>query len=144
MKIPFLTPTRKQEVLIATEDGRIVHDTLEVEKGYAVCHKTLEAWALDSENQVKEHRSKALFQVLTERDIAPICLNGKSNIQLAQNTLNKINELIVDQEMAKIQKKSAKNKIVWGLVLIAVLFAISVMVMILATFFMSGKVNMPF
>ena len=144
MKIPFLAPKRKQGVLIATEDGRIVRDTLEVEKGYAACHKTLEAWALDAGNQVKERKTGALFQVLTEKSIAPIVLNGKSNIQLAQNTLNKVNEMTVDQEIVKIEKRSAKNKILWALVLIAVLFAISVMAMILFTFFMSGKVHMPF
>lgn len=148
MKVPLLgslfTPKRKQEVLILTEDGRIVGETLEVETGYAVNRKTQEAWALDSENQIESRASGEVLQVLTERDVAPLVLNGKTNVKITKAIINKVAEEKVDQEIIKVEKQAAKNKVVMGLMAISIIFAILVVTIILTGLFQSGKVKLPF
>ena len=67
---------RKQDCLLLTEDGRILDIKLSAVKEYVVEHKTAEAWGLFPDACIPERGTGKLFQVITERDCAPMSLNG--------------------------------------------------------------------
>lgn len=81
---------RKQHCVIYTEDGRIVEEDLDVLKGFAVNHQKMEAYILDSDNQIKDRKTNVVTQVLAERSSAPITIRGIENKKMNEDTIKTI------------------------------------------------------
>jgi hypothetical protein len=136
---------RKQNCLLLTEDSRILDIKLSVVKAYVVEHKTAEAWVLYPDSRIPERGTNHLFQVITERDAAPMSLNGqgKENSKRLKDTISKIAQENASAARANIQKKSQKNKYAETLQLLMIIFAITVGVLVIFGLFASGKLHMP-
>lgn len=136
---------RKQDCLLLTEDGRILDIKLSVVKGYVVEHKTGEAWALYPDSRIPEKGTNRLLQVITERDAAPISVDGqrKDNSKRLKDMISKIAQENASAARANIQKKSFKNKYAETLQLLLIIFAITVGVLVIFGLFATGKLHMP-
>jgi hypothetical protein len=144
--INLLGKKRKQSCLLLTEDGRILDIKLPVVKGYVVEHKTAEAWGLFPDSRIPERGTNRLFQVITERDCAPMSLNGqksdKGNMRMKKD-MSQIAQENAQAARAAIQKKSAKNKIAETLQLLAIIFGIVVCVLVVFGLISTGKLHLP-
>lgn len=136
---------RKQNCLLLTEDGRILHISLPVVKGYVVEHKTAEAWGLYPDSRIPEKGTNHLYQILTERDAAPMSLNGQKQdySKRLKETISKIAQENASAARAAIQKKSLKNKTAETLQLLAIIFGITICVLVIFGLFSTGKLHMP-
>lgn len=105
---------RIQNVLILTEDNRIVPAQLEVEKGYMVDHRTSEAWAVTASpnSQLPRRGTKAHYRLIDERDAAPIEIGGGG---LTKKEYSKqIDQIAQEARKAaqyEIQKHQGKDKL---------------------------------
>ncbi len=136
---------RKQRCLVLTEDGRIVEENLPVIKGYVVSEKTAEAWGLYPDACVPERGTNNLYQVTTERDCAPMSLNGHSQSlgKRLKATMKKIAQENAAAARAKIQKKSYRNKQAETLQILAIILGITVAVVVVFGLFLSGRLSFP-
>jgi hypothetical protein len=136
---------RKQDCLLLTEDGRILDIKLPVVKGYVVEHKTGEAWGLYPDSRILEKNTHRLVQVITERDAAPISLNGqgKDNSKRLKEMISKIAQENASAARANIQKKSARSKYAETLQLLMIIFGIIIGVLVIFGLFATGKLHMP-
>jgi len=128
---------------LLTEDGRILLIVLSVEKGYAVEHKTLEAWGLFPDSCIAERDTKKSFQVITERDCAPMSLNGGDNSKLMKDALSKIAQEKASEARSNVQRKSLKSKTTETLLLLAIIFGVVIGMVVIFGLFASGKLHMP-
>lgn len=136
---------RKQNLLVLTEDGRIVEESLPVLKGYVVSEKTVEAWELDPSSCIPERGTNNLYQVVTERDWAPMSLDGHGqNLKKRQkNILSQIAQENASAARDKIQKKSYRNKQAEALQLLVIVLGITVAIVVIFGLFLSGKLSLP-
>lgn len=134
---------RIQNCLILTEDGRIASSKLTVEKGYVVDHKTMEAWGLFPGSCVLRQGTNELYQIMSERDSAPIPLNGEGSRKITEDIISRIAEENCDQELAQIVKKSIKNKMADTLRTVILVFAIVIVLMVVFGLITTGKLHMP-
>lgn len=134
---------RVQNCLILTEDGRIVTTELAVEKGYIVDHKTMEAWGLFPDSCVKRRGTAEVYQVMSERDSAPIPLDGAGTPKLTEEIISKIAEEHADEALANVVKKSLKNKMADTLRTVILIFAVLVALMVVFGLVTTGKLKMP-
>jgi hypothetical protein len=134
---------RRQNCLLLTEDGRILNIAHPVVKGYVVSDKTAEAWGLIPDSCIQERGTKKLYQVITERDCAPVSLNGKNNSSDMKTMMSKIAQEHASDARADIQRKSLKNKYHETLLLMLLIFAITIGVLVVFGLFASGKLHMP-
>jgi hypothetical protein len=137
---------RKQECLLLTEDGRILDISLSVVKGYVVEHKTSEAWGLFPDSRIPERDTNHLYQVITERDCAPMSLNGhkaQDYSKRMKDTISKIAQENASAARANIQKKSVKNKMAETLQLLAIIFGITIGLLVIFGLLASGKLHLP-
>ena len=143
--INLLSKKRKQDCLLLTEDGRILDISLRVVKGYVVEHKTAEAWELFPDSRIPEKGTNRLFQVITERDLAPMSLNGnkQDNTKRKKDMLTKIAQESASAARAALQKKSAKSKLAETVQLLAIIFGVTIGVLVIFGLFASGKLHMP-
>lgn len=133
---------RVQSCLILTEDGRLVTSQLKVEKGYIVDHKTMEAWGLFPDCVPKKGTNE-LYQIMCERDAAPISLDGEGSRKLTEDLINKIAEENCDQELAQIVKKSIRNRMLDTLRTVILIFAVLIVVMVVFGLVTTGKLHLP-
>ena len=136
---------RKQRCLILTEDSRIVEESLPVIKGYVVSAKTQEAWELFPDSRIPERGTNHLFQVITERDCAPMSLDGQKqdNSKRLKETMSKIAQESASAARANIQKKALKNKFAETLQVLMIIFAVIIGVLVIFGLFATGKLNIP-
>lgn len=136
---------RKQRCLVLTEDRRIVEESLPVIKGYVVSEKTLEAWGLYPDACISERGTNNLFQVITERDCAPMSLNGYGQglSKRLKNTITKIAQENASAARAKIQKKSYKNKQAETLQILVLILGITISILLVFGLFLSGRIHLP-
>jgi len=135
---------RKEDCLLLTEDSRILEIVLSVEKGYAVEHKTREAWGLFPDSCIAERGTKKSFQVITERDCAPMSLNGGGdNSKLMKDALSKIAQEKASEARSNVQRKSLKSKTTETLLLLAIIFGVVIGMVVIFGLFASGKLHMP-
>ena len=136
---------RKQNCLLLTEDGRILDIKLSVVKSYIVEHKTAEAWGLFPDCCIPERGTGKLFQVITERDCAPMSLNSSKgeNSKRMKRDISKIAQENASAARASIQKKSQSNKIAETLQILAIIFGIFFCLLVLFGLLTSGKLHMP-
>lgn len=134
---------RKQNCLLLTEDGRMLDIVLPVVKGYVVEHKTAEAWGLFPDSCIPERGTKRSFQVITERDCAPMSLNGQDNSKRMKRDISKIAQENASAARASIQKKSQHSKVAETVQLLAVIFGIFFCLLVLFGLLSSGKLHMP-
>ena len=139
------TSKRKQRCLVLTEDGRIVEESLPVIKGYVVSEKTAEAWGLYPDACIPERGTNNLVQVITERDCAPMSLNGHAHglSKRLKTTISKIAQENASAARAKIQKKSYKNKQAETLQILVIILGITVSILLVFGLFLSGKLSLP-
>ena len=135
---------RKQDCLLLTEDGRILEISLPVVRGYVAEQKTQEAWGLYPDYRIPKRGTNRLAQVITERDMAPMSLNGdKHQAKRAKVELSKIAQESASEARANVQKKSLKSKTAETLQLLLIILAVTVGVLVLFGLFMSGKLHLP-
>ena len=133
---------RKQNCLILTEDGRIEKATPPVVKGYAVDHKTMEAWLLPN-NPIPEISTGKMFSVIFERDAAPFSIDGDNTRKLTEESIALIAGESADEALAQLEKKSFKNKMADTLRLVIIIFAITVVLIVIFGLISTGKLKMP-
>lgn len=136
---------RQQNLLILTEDGRIVLESVPVIKGYAANHKTHEAWGLHSDGMVPERGTSKIVQVVCERAVAPIAIRGQGKNGLCKlgQTVSAIAEESADEALAQVHKKSFRNKLADTLRLVVLIFAITVVVVLVFSLITTGKLQIP-
>jgi len=135
---------RKQSCLLLTEDSRILKIVLSVDKGYAVEHKTGEAWGLFPDSCITERGSNNSFQVITERDCAPMSLNDHGdNSKRMKEMISKIAQESASTARSNIQRKSLKSKTAETLLLLTIIFAGIIGMLVIFGLFASGKLHMP-
>lgn len=141
--IKWFKKTRRQDNLLLTEDSRILKVSMPVVKGYVVEHKTVEAWGLFPDSRIPERGTDHLYQVITERDAAPMSLNGGDNSKRLKATITQIAQENASQARADVQRESARSKLTGTLQLLLIILGITVAVVVIFGLFMSGKVHFP-
>lgn len=135
---------RVQNVLVLTEDGRIVPTQMEVVKGYMVDHRTSEAWALTTGeySQVQKRGQKSMWRLVDERDAAPLEV-GKGGM-----SKKKLSAMVsgIAKEARKaasyeIQKKQGKDKLASALGTSVVMLTALVMFLMVVQLLVSGKLQ---
>lgn len=141
----FGTKKRKQDCLLLTEDGRILEISPPAIKGCVVEHKTSEAWGLYPDSRIPKRGTNRLFQVLTERDAAPMSLDGNQQkySQRLKEAISQIAQENASAARADLQKKSQKNKTAETLHMLLLILGITVGVVAIFGLFVSGKLHMP-
>jgi septum formation inhibitor MinC len=135
---------RKQSCLLLTEDGRILEIAPTVVRGYVAEHKTQEAWELYPDERIPKRGTNRLFQLITERDMAPLSLDGTSNKQSekrAKKTLSQIAQESAAAARANLQKQSLKSKQAETIQLLIIILGITVSLLVLVSLFLSGKLG---
>lgn len=146
MNIPgiFNRNKRKQDCLLLTEDGRVLEIAPAVVRGYVAEYKTQEAWELHPDLRIPKKNTNRPFQVITERDMAPLSLGGRNDKQRAkraQKGLSQIAQESVSEARANLQKNSLKSKSAETIQLLAIILGITVGILALTGLFMSGKLS---
>jgi hypothetical protein len=136
---------RKQDCLLLTEDGRILDISLPVVKGYVVSEKTGEAWGLFPDSCIPIKGTKNSVLVISERDCAPMSLNGdgQGNSKRMKENMSKIAQENASAARAAIQKKTYKHKFMETLQLVALIFAVGIVVLAIFGLWASGKLHLP-
>jgi hypothetical protein len=135
---------RKQDCLLLTEDGRVLEIAPAVVRGYVHERKTQEAWELYPDLRIPKRETNRLFQVITERDMAPLSLDGtndKKHAKRAQKGLSEIAQESVAEARANLQKNSLKSKSAETIQLLALILGVTVGILALVGLFMSGKLS---
>lgn len=134
---------RNQNCLLLTEDGRILDIKLSVVKRYVVEHKTAEAWGLFPDACIPERGTNRLFQVITERDCAPLSLNGHNEnySNRMKKEMSRIAQENAEADRANIQRKSQQSKMAETVQLLAIIFGIFFCLLILVWVISSGKLG---
>jgi hypothetical protein len=135
---------RVQNVLILTEDNRIVPAQLEVEKGYMVDHKTSEAWAMTvSENaQIPRRGTKAMYRLIDERDAAPLELDGSGlSKKQYKDQINGIAKEARKAAQYEVQKHQGKDRMRTMIGLSVLSIACTVCLLLVFQLIISGNVQ---
>jgi hypothetical protein len=138
------TKKRKQSCLLLTEDGRILEIAPTVLRGYVTEHKTQEAWELYPDERIPKKGTNRLFQVIAERDMAPLSLDGANSKQRekrVKKTLSQIAQESAAIARANLQKQSLKNKQAETIQLLIIILGITVGLLVLVSLFLSGKLG---
>lgn len=136
---------RIQNVLILTEDNRIVPAQLDVEKGYMVDHRTSEAWATTANpnSQIPRRGTRAMYTLIDERDAAPIEIGGGG---LTKKELSKqINSIAQESRKAaqyEVQKKQGRDKLAGLLGTSVLAIAVTVCLILVFQLIISGNVHL--
>ncbi len=139
---------RPQFIMAMTEDGRLVDMILPVSKGCCIREPSMEAWEIDSENQVKASPKGTvrLLQLVSERDYRPIPLwtPRPKNRTDDERTLSRIAESITDQTLSRGQRKA--NKDTQGQIILTIICVLAVIIIciIIKSGFETGHFMNPF
>lgn len=128
--------TRRQPVLTLTETNSVVDDRLEIpptDAGYAESPDTVEAWALDANQQALNDKGEYV-QVICERDFEPIRvfnLNNGHKSNVAVRNVETIASQKHDEELAFMEEKKSKNSQMLWLGIIAAIVALTFALVVL-------------
>ena len=122
-----------QNCLVRTESDRIEAIQLEIKKGCAVDMKRMEAYVLDAENMIRNYETGEIFQLITERSVAPIPVQGRANKEFTKETKNAIGRETIHQELQRIERENAKNNMVTKLMLLVSIPCVTVLIVVCAT-----------
>ena len=122
-----------------TEDDRMLDIKLDVVKEYVVERKTAEAWGLIPSACIPERGTNKPFLVITERDCAPVSLNGQNYSKKMKLMMSQIAQENASAARSSIQRKSQKNKVAETLQLLAIIFGIFVCLLVIFGLLTSGN-----
>jgi len=132
-------------LLVLTEDQRVVMARLPVEKGCVRDDKTQEAWVLWHESLVRRENSNESYLVVSERDVAPLCLNGNSS---ASKDITKLVNAIAAESRERahfnLEKQNRKDKLAEILQVLILGGAVVAVIVIIAGLVLSGRFHLPF
>ena len=136
---------RTQNCLLLTEDSRILDIKEPVVKGYVVDHKTAEAWGFFPDSCIPERGTNRLYEVITERDCAPVSLNGNTENYSTRmkKEMSRIAQENAEADRASIQRKSQHNKMLETIQLLAIIFGIFFCLLVLIWVISSGGIHLP-
>ena len=134
-----------QNVLILTEDNRIVPAQLQVEKGYMVDHKTNEAWAISTNpnSQIPRRGTKAMYGLIDERDAAPIEIGGGGLTK--RDFASQVNDIAREARKAaqyEVQKSQGKDKFRQLIGLSVLFIAVTTCLILVFQLIISGNVQL--
>ena len=137
---------RQHGVLLLTENDRVLELSLPVDIACLTDDETEQGWALMSECIFPKRGTDAPYLLISERDIAPIRINGNgASLRKASDKL--CDQLVHEarrQAHFRYEKGKNKDKLADALVLLTlstfVLFGIVVIVGLIG----SGKASLPF
>jgi hypothetical protein len=132
---------RKQDCLLFTEDNRVLEVAPEALRGCVAEHKTQEAWELYPDYRIPKKGTNRLFQLISERDIAPLALNGsgggKKGEERKKRTCSQIAQDSASEARTNPGKQSDRDNKAAGVArLLAVIFGFTVCIMALIGFLM--------
>jgi ABC-type uncharacterized transport system fused permease/ATPase subunit len=145
MKFPWQKKQRKQNVLIATEDQRLVEDYLPVEKGFFWDEERKEAWGLFLDELIRKRGENQLFAVISERDAAPIPLfnSSSNNRKKIKDIASDIADNACDAELYKLIEKANINKIAQGIKFVFISLGITISLVVMYALLSTGKLQIP-
>lgn len=122
----------RQDVCILTETGDIVDQRLELdsEEGYVASPDTLEAWELDFNQQCINIKNGRFCQVISNRHKKPLKI-FKNRQVLQGSTTDVLASRKEDEELAFMNTRREKNKMLLWAGIIAVLFAVVISIVVL-------------
>jgi hypothetical protein len=120
----------RQDVLLLTELGDIVGLEFETEPGYIVSSDTVEAWHQDYNQQIKDERKGRVFQIISERSKNPLIIFHERKPVKGQTT-EVIASQTQDSELAFMNAKREKNKMLIWISIIAALLAVVISIVVL-------------
>ena len=128
-----------------TEDSRVLEIRPAGMRGYVVDHKTQEAWGLHPDLRITKKGTNRLFQIITERDTAPVSLNGKGDKKgdkkRAHATISQIALESAAEARTNLPKETVQNKNAETIQLLAIILGVTVGILVLVALFMSGKLG---
>jgi len=148
MKIPFFDEKhRQQELLIFTGDGKIVHDSLRVDRGYCLDSQHEEGYFNVKQGLLRDNKSGASCLVVSELTGIPlflsVAIDRSAMVKGLIERMGLIAEDNLEKALAHIVAKEAKDRIAQMLMITVLALVVLVVVMIIAALFASGKVQMP-
>lgn len=161
MRIPGWVPfignklDRSQDLLVWTEDGKIIKFSVPIIRGYVVDEDRSgkkfggvgSAFLLDQDALVREMGSTKSFLPVTEITSVPLYFKRpekakQKNIELTAN-LTAIAEGAFEEELSQVEKENAKDKLASTLMFLALLFGVFFIIMMIVMLAMSGKLKIP-
>jgi hypothetical protein len=128
----------RQDVKLLTELGDIVGLEFETEPGYIVSSDTVEAWHQDYNQQTKDEKRGRVFQVISERSKNPLKIFQERKPVKGQTT-EVIASQTQDSELAFMNSKREKNKMLIWVGIIAALLAVVISIVVLVKLKSSGN-----
>ncbi len=122
----------RQDVCILTETGDIVDFRLETdsEEAYVASPDTLEAWELDFNQQCIDQKNGRYIQIISDRHKKPLKI-FKNRPTLSGSTTDTISSRKEDEELAFLNSRKEKNKMVLWVGIIAALIAVVISIVVL-------------
>jgi hypothetical protein len=141
----FPQKKRKQDCLLFTEDNRVIEITPEALRGCVAEHKTQEAWELYPDYRIPKRGTNRLFQLVSERDIAPLSLNGNGSGKKGEARKKKTCSQIAQDSASEARTNPSKqqnqeNKAANTAQVLAIILGVTVCIMALVGF-LTGQLN---
>ncbi len=136
--------SRRQPVLILTETNSVVDDVLEVpptDAGYAESPDTVEAWALDANQQALNQKGEYV-QVICERSFEPIRVFNLNNGHKSDTIVHNVDTIASqkhDEELSFMEEKKSKSSQMLWLGIIGAIIALTFALVVLSS--MKGGVS---
>jgi hypothetical protein len=105
------TKVRSQLVLMATEDGRIKPQELDVLRVCCVDKASESAYLMDSANQFRNPLDGKWYQLLGERSTIPICLLRETNVKNLRLLINGLYKESKEVTKAKKYREAKENPV---------------------------------
>lgn len=141
----FPQKRRKQDCLLFTEDNRAIEITPEALRSCVADHKTKEAWELYPDSRIPKRGTNRLFQMIAERDIAPLSLNGNGSGKKGEARKKRTCSQIAQDSASEARTNPSKqqnqeNKAADVARLLAIILGFTVCIMALVGF-ITGQFN---
>jgi hypothetical protein len=151
---------RRQECEVFTEDGRVNDEALPVYKRDAESEQTMEAWFLDSANQIKDNiAGLGYIQLLAENSLSPLTLfrqperppnkdlmvvwpdGRKETITFEEYRMKQIADAGTDEAIMVEQKKANRDRVGWVACFCVIVLGICILVLVIGQAYLSGSVH---
>ena len=93
----------------------------------------MEAYVLDAENMIRDYETGEVFQLLSERTVDPIPVQGVENKEFGKKQKNAIGKETIYQELQRIERDNNKSNMVTKLMLLVSIPCVTVLIVVCVT-----------
>ena len=144
---PFKKRRRQQDVMVVTEDDRIVEEVFPVDRGHVEDDKTREAYFLDNAALVKHRYSNFSTLVVSERSAVPIYpglyLDRGSRLKILNSQMTTIACEHLEQALEALPDRQSQDRIAELLKTTVLILAVTFAVIVVVGLLTSGKLHFP-